>query len=60
LTGAFAAAAQIFRRTGLFIEATNTNEDDRIKNWILIIAEERLALAVYAGSAFCQVTGLPA
>jgi HK97 family phage major capsid protein len=60
LVGAFKAAAQLFRRTGLVIDATNSNEDDFKHNLILIRAEERVALAAYAGGAFCQITGLPA
>lgn len=60
LVGAFKSAAQLFRRKGLIIEATNSNEDDFKHNLILIRAELRAALAVYAGGAFCQVTGLSA
>lgn len=58
LVGAFATAAQVFRRGGLTVEATNSNEDDFKNNLIMIRAEERLALAVYRPSAFGTVTGL--
>jgi HK97 family phage major capsid protein len=58
LVGAFRTAAQLFRRTGLLIESTNSNEDDFRRNLIAIRAELRAALAVYNGSAFCEVTGL--
>ena len=58
LVGAFATAAQLFRRMGLIIEMTNCNEDDFVRNLITIRAELRAALAVYNGSAFCEVTGL--
>jgi hypothetical protein len=49
----------IGRRTGLLIEGTNCNEDDFVRNLMTIRAELRAALAVYHGSAFCEVTGLP-
>lgn len=58
LVGAFKTAAQLFRRTGLMIEMTNSNEDDFRRNLIAIRAELRAALAVYSGAAFCEVTGL--
>lgn len=58
LVGAFRMGAQIFRREGLRVEATNSNEDDFKKNLIALRAEERLALAVYRPLAFCTVTGI--
>lgn len=58
LVGAFRLGAQIFRREGIRVEATNSNEDDFEKNLITIRAEERLALAVYRPKAFCTVTGI--
>jgi len=58
LVGAFATAAQVFRRGGLVVEATNSNEDDFKTNLVMIRAEERLALAVYRPAAFGTVTGL--
>lgn len=58
LVGAFATAAQVFRRLGMIIEMSNENEDDFIRNLITILAETRVALAVYSGAAFCDVTGL--
>lgn len=57
LIGAFRAAAQIFRRTGVTVEMTNSNEDDFTHNLVAVRAEERLALAVYRPSAFGTVTG---
>ncbi len=59
LVGAFDAAAQLFRRQGLVIQMTNSDVDDFRRNLICIRAEERLALAVYQGAAFCEITGLP-
>jgi HK97 family phage major capsid protein len=58
LVGAFRTQAQVFRRKGLTIEMTNSNEDDFKKNLVAIRAEERLALCVYRPEAFCTVTGI--
>jgi len=60
LVGAFRSAAQIFRRKGISIESTNSDNDDFQKNLVTIRAEERLALAVYQPKKFCTVTGIPA
>lgn len=51
LTGAFRLGAQVFDRWDARIEAAYV-EDDFIKNLITILAEERLALAVYRPEAF--------
>jgi HK97 family phage major capsid protein len=57
LVGAFGTgAAQVFRKGGLTVEATNSNEDDFLKNLVAIRAEERLLLAVYRPGAFGTVT----
>lgn len=58
LVGAFALSAQVYRREGLRVEATNSNEDDFLKNLIAIRVEERLGLAVYRPAGFGTVTGL--
>jgi HK97 family phage major capsid protein len=58
LVGAFQTAAQIFRRSGITVEMTNSNSDDFEKNLVTMRAEERLALAVYRPGAFGKVTGL--
>jgi len=58
LVGAFSTCAQIFRRSGITVEMTNTNNDDFEKNMITVRAEERLALAVYRPAAFSTVTGV--
>ncbi|WP_312530724.1 phage major capsid protein [Paracoccus sp. (in: a-proteobacteria)] len=54
LTGAFKMGAQLFDRWEARVEAAYV-EDDFTKNLITILAEERLALAVYRPEAF--VTG---
>jgi HK97 family phage major capsid protein len=56
--GAFRSAAQVFRKGGLRVEASNSHSDFFIKNLVAIRAEERLALAVYRPAAFGDVTGL--
>ena len=58
LLGAFATAAQIFRRTGLTVDASNSDGDDFKHNITTLRAEERLALAVYRPAAFGTVTGI--
>lgn len=60
LVGAFMQAAQIFRKGGIRVEASNSHADFFIKNLVAIRAEERLALAVYRPGAFGEVTGLGA
>ena len=54
LTGAFQLGAQVFDRWDARIEAAYV-EDDFVKNLVTILAEERLALAVYRPEAF--ITG---
>ncbi|MDW9726309.1 phage major capsid protein [Sinorhizobium meliloti] len=51
LTGAFRLGAQVFDRWDARIEAAYV-DDDFIRNLITILAEERLALAVYRPEAF--------
>lgn len=58
LVGAFKMGGQVWRRSGVTIEATNTHEDDFAYNLQTIRVEERLALAIYRPLAFCKVTGM--
>ena len=58
LVGAFKTGAQIFRRGGIRVEASNSHQDFFIKNLVAIRAEERLALAVYRPSAFGTMTSV--
>jgi HK97 family phage major capsid protein/HK97 family phage prohead protease len=60
LVGAFRMAAQIWRRQGLTIETTNSNEDDFLKNLVAVRAEQRMGLTVYQPNKFCTVTSIPA
>ena len=52
MTGAFSMGAQIFDRWLSRVEVATENEDDFVKNLVTILAEERLALAVYRPEAF--------
>jgi HK97 family phage major capsid protein len=56
LVGAGATAATVYRKGGLQLQATNTNEDDFVNNKITILGEERIALAVRRPSAFVKIT----
>lgn len=56
LVGAGAQGATVYRKGGVRVEATNSNEDDFNYNRISIRAEERIALAVRKPSAFVKVT----
>lgn len=56
LVGAFGSAAQLFRKGGIQIDSTNTDQDDFVKNRVTYRAEERLLLAVYYASAFAKLT----
>jgi HK97 family phage major capsid protein len=58
LVGAFRTAAQIFRRSGITVDISNSHDTFFIYNKQAIRAEERLALAVYRPAAFCDVNGL--
>lgn len=52
LAGAFRLGAQLFDRWEARVEVSTENQDDFIKNMVTILAEERLALAVYRPEAF--------
>lgn len=54
LTGAFKMGAQVFDREQSGIIVATENEDDWVNNLIAIMAEERLALAVYRPEAFVK------
>ena len=52
LAGAFRLGAQLFDRWESRVEVATENEDDFVKNMVTMLAEERLALAVYRPEAF--------
>lgn len=56
LVGNFATGAQIFDRMNATVEIARQNEDDFIRNMVSILAEERLALAVYSTGSFVEGT----
>jgi HK97 family phage major capsid protein len=49
------SSAQVWRKGGLSVEVTNSNEDDFLRNLLAIRAEERLGLAVYRPTGFVEV-----
>lgn len=58
LVGAFRTQAQVYRRGGLTVEASNSHDNFFQLNMTAIRAEERLALAVYRPAAFHRLTAL--
>jgi HK97 family phage major capsid protein len=54
LVGAFSTAAQIFDRQDARVEVSTEDSDNFRKNLVTILAEERLALAVYRPEAFIK------
>jgi HK97 family phage major capsid protein len=58
LVGAFRPHAQVFQREGITITISTEHSTYFVENKIAILAEERLALAVYRPTAFCTVTGV--
>lgn len=56
LTGAFMMGAQIFDREDARVEVSTEDGDNFRKNLVTILAEERLALAVYRPEAFIKGT----
>lgn len=56
VVGGFQECAQLFRRQGVTVEMTNSNEDDFKRNLLAIRAESRAALVVYRPAGFGLVT----
>jgi len=59
IVGAFRQGGTVYTKGGMRIAATNTNEDDFIKNMVTVRGEERIALAVRLPEAFVKVTLIP-
>jgi len=59
LVGNFGQGAEIYRRGGPTVEATNSHASYFQNNLIMLRAESRLALAVYRPVAFTEVRALP-
>ena len=56
VVGAFKTCGSVVSKNGVSVEATNSNEDDFVKNLMTIRAEERLALAVRRPAGFKKLT----
>ena len=54
LTGAFRMAAQIFDREDVSVQISTEDRDNFVKNMVTVLAEERLALAVYRPAALIK------
>ena len=52
IVGAFKTCGSVVSKGGVSVEATNTDQDDFVKNLMTIRAEERLALAVRRPAGF--------
>jgi HK97 family phage major capsid protein len=58
IVGAFKSQAQVFRRNGLTVEASNSHADYFQHNLTALRAELRVGLVCYRPSAFVRVSGL--
>jgi HK97 family phage major capsid protein len=58
LVGAFRPYAEVLRREGITVTLSTEHSTYFIDNKVAILAESRLALAVYRPSAFCTCTGI--
>ncbi len=58
VVGAFKQGAQLYRKGGVMVQATNSHADLFIKNTTAIRAEVRAATVYYRPQAFGKITGL--
>lgn len=58
LVGAFRPMAQVFERESITVTVSTEHSTYFTENKVAILAEERLALAVYSPASFCTVTGI--
>lgn len=56
IVGSFKGAATFYRKGGVAVEATNSNDTDFISDLVTIRAKERVALAVRKPKAFVKLT----
>jgi HK97 family phage major capsid protein len=56
LVGAFGTGAQLYDREQATVRITDSHADFFVKNAIVVLAEERLALAVKRPESFVEVT----
>ena len=57
LVGCFKTAAQIFRKGGVRVDASNSHQDYFTRNLVAVRSELREVLAVYKPQCFGEVTG---
>ena len=55
IVGAFKTCGSVVQKGGVRVEATNSDQDDFVKNLMTIRAEERLALAVRRPAGFSKI-----
>jgi HK97 family phage major capsid protein len=58
LVGAFRPHAEVIRREGITVTLSTEHSTYFTENKVAILAESRLALAVYRPTAFCTITGI--
>lgn len=56
LVGAFSTVAQVFRKGGIRVDSTNSDQDDFVNNRVTFRIEERVGLACYIPAGLCKVT----
>ncbi len=56
LVGSYRMAATLYRKGGVRVESTNSNDTDFTSNLVTVRAEERVALAVRRPAGFCKLT----
>lgn len=55
MVGAFRQGGQVWRKGGVIVASTNSNEDDFKNDLIAIRAEQRVGLAIYYPEAFAEI-----
>lgn len=56
IVGAFRQGATVFQREGITILTSDSHSDFFVRNLVVVLAEERLGLAVFFPTAFVEVT----
>ena len=59
IVGDFAQGGKVYRKGGLRMDSTNTDQDDFVKDLVTIRAFQRQVLGVTYANAFCEVTITP-
>ena len=58
LVGNFRLGAQIFRKSGIMVEASNAEASYFINGYVAVRAQARMTLAAYKPLAFCSITSI--